>query len=82
MRVEAELATMSPGDRHSWSHVAHTNGTFAEDPLADALSTWRLIRSVFDTISDVEGGAPPEAVAELRLTERRQAAPREPGRRR
>lgn len=62
--VEAELAKLHPGDHQSWSHITDADGTLAHDPLADPTSAWRLIRSVVDTISTVEGDAPESALAE------------------
>lgn len=69
--VEAELAKLHPGDKQSWSHVTDADGTLADEPLTDATSAWRLIRSVLDTISGVEGDAPQQAIDELRQRGRR-----------
>lgn len=66
--VEAELASVEAVDRQSWAQVGFGDQVLAADPLSDADSAWLLIKSVFDTITDVDGDAP-DAAADSRRTQ-------------
>lgn len=68
--VEAELAQLHPGDRQSWSGVTYAGAALADDPLSNAASAWRLIRNVLDTVTEVAGDAPEEALESLRRQQR------------
>jgi hypothetical protein len=57
IQVEAELAALHPGDAQSWNRVAGF-GELGATPLNDADSAWKIISSVLDTVSSVEGEAP------------------------
>jgi hypothetical protein len=70
--VEAELAKLHPGDHQSWSRVTYADDALAEDPLGDPASAWQLIRNVLDTVTGVEGDAPPDALERLRRSGRGQ----------
>lgn len=63
--VEAELVALNPTGRHTWARLA-VGGDLVDDPLADPSATWLLIKSVFDSISEVDGDPPPEAFEEVR----------------
>jgi hypothetical protein len=65
VHVEAELASLHPGDRQSWSAVVDPDQSLPPDPLADPVASWRLIRSVLDTVQSGEGDLPAEAMQAL-----------------
>lgn len=60
--VEAELALFHPEDRQSWAGIAYAGAGLSERPLSDASSAYRLINSVLDTVTGVEGDAPPDSI--------------------
>lgn len=60
--VEAELALFHPEDRQSWAGLAYAGAGLSEQPLSDASSAYRLINNVLDTVTGVEGDAPPESI--------------------
>jgi hypothetical protein len=74
VQVEAELAALHPEDRQSWAQVVDPEHSLPPDPLAEATATWRLIRSVLDTVSSGEGDLPGEAVTALRSARRATSA--------
>jgi hypothetical protein len=61
VHVEAELAVLHPDDSYSWSRV-NTYGELPEHPLADPDIAWRLIVSVLDSVTAMEGDLPSAAV--------------------
>ena len=71
VEVEAELASLHPHDRQSWSHVSHGGAALPGDPLSDPEATWRLIVSVLDTLTGGEGDLPAAAVEALSKSRRR-----------
>ena len=70
VQVEAELAQLHPHDRLSWSQVVDPDHTLPADPLADRSASWRLIRSVLDTVHSGDGDLPAEAATAVRRRER------------
>ncbi|MBS4728590.1 hypothetical protein MSM1_09690 [Mycobacterium sp. SM1] len=60
--VEAELALFHPEDRQSWAGLVYAGAGLSNQPLSDAPSAYRLINSVLDTITTVEGDAPAESI--------------------
>ena len=71
VQVEAELAALHPSDAQSWNRVAGF-GDLGANPLKDPDSAWKIISSVLDTISSVEGQAPEGASARSSRSSRRQ----------
>ena len=55
------MAGLSPGVRNSVSSVFYGEDQMDGDPIGSPSLTWRLIQTVFDKITAVEGDAPPEA---------------------
>jgi hypothetical protein len=71
VEVEAELAGLNPHDRQSWSQVVDPDHSLPADPLSDPVASWRLIRSVLDTVQSADGDLPAEAAAALERGTRR-----------
>lgn len=73
LAVEAELASLHAGDRHSWAAVTDPQGTLPADPLRDPDGAWTLIASVLDSVTAGDGDLPEGAAA--RLSRRRTPPP-------
>lgn len=62
VELEAEMAGLYPDDPNSMAAQFYGADDLGADPLANPVSAWRLIRSVLDSVTVVEGDAPPEAL--------------------
>ena len=62
IQVEAELAALHPSDAQSWNRVGGF-GDLGDSPLNDPDSAWKIISSVLDTVSSVDGQAPEAAMS-------------------
>lgn len=62
VELEAEMAGLYPDDPNSMASQFYGEADMSGDPLADAASAWRLIESVLDSVTTVEGDAPPDAI--------------------
>jgi hypothetical protein len=65
VEIEAELAALHPHDRQSWSQVVDPEHSLPVNPLSDPAATWRLIRSVLDTVQSADGDLPAGAAEAL-----------------
>ncbi len=65
LAIEAELASLHAGDRHSWAAVTDPQGTLPADPLRDPDAAWTLIASVLDSVTAGDGDLPVGASARL-----------------